>query len=240
MDDADSVETIINERFYRRPELFYSSDKLVQSYGVAASRILSNKTPTLRVQLNKRAMNPRRIHALLLLAFGLVCSAAGQPGSIPPSSSAPPTTASDASTGAAPADIFDAVAHSDLSGIAALLSAKPQLSFATNSDGQTPLHVAAFDGGIRRTILGVPIPKPKCLDMARLLVASKADVNARDNSGQTPLHRAAFCGRADVMAFLLANKATSTRRTLMALPRCIWRRDLSAKNPLRIRRISWK
>lgn len=152
-------------------------------------------------------MNPRSIHALLLLAFGLVCSAAGQPGSTPLSASAPPTTASGASTRAAPADIFNAVARSDLEGIAALLSANPQLFFATNSDGQTPLHVAAFDRGIRRTILGAPIPEPKCLDMVRLLVAGKADVNARDNSGQTPLHRAAFCGRADVMAFLLANKA---------------------------------
>jgi type I restriction enzyme R subunit len=36
-EDDDSVETIVNERFYHRPKMFYSPDKLVQSYGVPAS-----------------------------------------------------------------------------------------------------------------------------------------------------------------------------------------------------------
>jgi type I restriction enzyme R subunit len=36
-EDDDAVETIVNERFYHRPEMFYSPDKLVQSYGVPAS-----------------------------------------------------------------------------------------------------------------------------------------------------------------------------------------------------------
>ena len=36
-EDDDAVETIVNERFYHRPKMFYSPDKLVISYGVPAS-----------------------------------------------------------------------------------------------------------------------------------------------------------------------------------------------------------
>jgi type I restriction enzyme R subunit len=35
-EDDDAVETIMNERFYHKPEMFYSADKLVRSYGVPA------------------------------------------------------------------------------------------------------------------------------------------------------------------------------------------------------------
>jgi hypothetical protein len=36
VEDDDSVETILQERFFHRPEMFYSSDKLVKTYGVPA------------------------------------------------------------------------------------------------------------------------------------------------------------------------------------------------------------
>jgi len=36
-EDDDAVETIVNERFYHKPRMFYSPDKLVVSYGVPAS-----------------------------------------------------------------------------------------------------------------------------------------------------------------------------------------------------------
>jgi len=36
-EDDDEVETIVNERFYHRPTMVYSPDKLVISYGVPAS-----------------------------------------------------------------------------------------------------------------------------------------------------------------------------------------------------------
>jgi type I restriction enzyme R subunit len=36
-EDDDAVETLVNERFYHRPEMYYSPDKLVISYGVPAS-----------------------------------------------------------------------------------------------------------------------------------------------------------------------------------------------------------
>ena len=44
-------------------------------------------------------------------------------------------------------------------------------------------------------------------DVAELLLANKADVNAKDNDGETPLHMAAFKGHKDVAELLLANKA---------------------------------
>lgn len=35
-EDDDSIETILQQRFFHKPEMFYSSDKLVRSYGVPA------------------------------------------------------------------------------------------------------------------------------------------------------------------------------------------------------------
>lgn len=36
VEDDDTIETILNERFYHRPEMFYAPDKLIISYGVPA------------------------------------------------------------------------------------------------------------------------------------------------------------------------------------------------------------
>lgn len=36
IEDDDTVETILNERFFHKPEWFYSPDKLIKSYGVPA------------------------------------------------------------------------------------------------------------------------------------------------------------------------------------------------------------
>lgn len=35
-EDDDAVETLMNERFYHKPKMFYSPDKLIRSYGVPA------------------------------------------------------------------------------------------------------------------------------------------------------------------------------------------------------------
>jgi type I restriction enzyme R subunit len=35
-EDDEAVETIMNERFYHRPKMYYSTDKLIRSYGVPA------------------------------------------------------------------------------------------------------------------------------------------------------------------------------------------------------------
>src|SRR5713101_2267822 len=37
VEDDDAIETILNERFYHRPEMYYSTDKLIVSYGVPAT-----------------------------------------------------------------------------------------------------------------------------------------------------------------------------------------------------------
>ena len=36
-EDDDAIETILNERFYHRPEMYYSPDKLIVSYGIPAT-----------------------------------------------------------------------------------------------------------------------------------------------------------------------------------------------------------
>ena len=36
-EDDDVIETILNERFYHRPEMYYSPDKLIVSYGIPAT-----------------------------------------------------------------------------------------------------------------------------------------------------------------------------------------------------------
>jgi len=58
--------------------------------------------------------------------------------------------------------------------------------------GETPLHWASQHGH---------------LNVAELLVAKKAEVNAKDDKGDTPLHSAAKYDHKDVAEFLLANKA---------------------------------
>jgi ankyrin repeat protein len=59
-------------------------------------------------------------------------------------------------------------------------------------DGPTPLHLAVDNGH---------------KDIAELLLANKAEVNALDTEGCTPLHEAAFRGNKEIAALLLAGKA---------------------------------
>ena len=64
----------------------------------------------------------------------------------------------------------------DLEKVKALLKDNPDLVFSKDTNGWTPLHMAAYEGH---------------KDVAELLLANKAEVNAKDNSGVTPLHLAA-------------------------------------------------
>jgi ankyrin repeat protein len=74
-----------------------------------------------------------------------------------------------------------------------LLKGSPDLVFSTDDVGNTPLHWAAHNGH---------------MDVARLLLASRADVNAVGGPVRdTPLHYATLNGHMDVAQLLLANKA---------------------------------
>ena len=64
--------------------------------------------------------------------------------------------------------------------------------------GRTPLHNAAHNGDI---------------NAVKLLLAGKANVNAKDNQGMTPLHEAARGGYKDIVELLLANKAEVNAKT---------------------------
>ena len=90
-------------------------------------------------------------------------------------------------------EIHDAAKAGDVEKVKALLKSNPDLVFSKDDkNGATPLHLAVDNG--RK-------------DVAELLLANKADVNAKEDGGGTPLHGAAIEGSKDVAALLLANKA---------------------------------
>ena len=89
-------------------------------------------------------------------------------------------------------EMHDAAQAGDLGKVKALLKGNPYLVFSKDKYGETPLHQAALWGH---------------QDVAELLLAIKAEVNAKDNEGQTPLHWAAFGGDKAVAELLLASKA---------------------------------
>lgn len=89
-------------------------------------------------------------------------------------------------------EIHDAVAKGDLEKVKALLKDNPNLVASRDDEGHTPLRIAAAKGQ---------------KDMAELLLAKGAEVNAKDNDGYTALILAAREGNTDVAKLLLANKA---------------------------------
>ena len=88
--------------------------------------------------------------------------------------------------------IHNAARRGDLEKVKALLESNPKLVFSKDTDGLTPLHLAAVRG--YKTV-------------AALLLSHGAEVNAKNEGGFTPLHVAAFEGHKDVVELLLANKA---------------------------------
>ncbi len=107
----------------------------------------------------------------------------------------------------------------------ALLKDNPDLAFRKDTNGWTPLHLAAQrpSKAVVELLLASKAEvnakdkwgqTPLHLaalndqkDVAEYLVVFKAEVNAKDNNGSTPLHVAAAGGHWDVAASLLANKA---------------------------------
>jgi len=95
-------------------------------------------------------------------------------------------------------EIHDAAKSGDLEKVKALLKANPDLVFSKDTiassflNGGTPLHFASWNGH---------------KDVAELLLANKADVNATNNLGWTPLHVAVRYDHKDVVELLLASNA---------------------------------
>jgi len=97
------------------------------------------------------------------------------------------TSCSDPKTG-----IAQAADAGDLEKVKALLKSNPNLVFDKDNYDTTPLHWAAQQGH---------------KDVAELLLASGAQVNARNKYGDTPLHFAATAGSKEVVELLLAHGA---------------------------------
>jgi hypothetical protein len=93
------------------------------------------------------------------------------------------------------ADIFDAAGNGDLARVAALLDASPELVYARNTAGETPLHSAVLG---RQTMV------------MELLLALGADPNAADVVGRTPLHFGAGSNNAVLMQMLITAGASAS------------------------------
>lgn len=91
-------------------------------------------------------------------------------------------------------EVHDAARNGDLKKIESLIKDSPDLVFSKDGNyyGYTPLHWAADQGH---------------KDVVELLMANKADVNAKDDLGQTPLNLAACFGHKDVAELLLTDGA---------------------------------
>lgn len=94
--------------------------------------------------------------------------------------------------------LFEAAGSGDLVKAQALLKGNPDLVFSKGNLGCTPLHRAV---------------KQRHKDVAELLLASKADVNAKTNNSFTPLLLAVQNGHKDVAELLLASKADISAKT---------------------------
>lgn len=91
-----------------------------------------------------------------------------------------------------PTEILRAAYNGDLETTRQLLKHNPNLVFVKDKEGFTPLHSAASHGYV---------------EIAKLLLANGADVNARINKGDAPMHYAAWHGRKEIVQLLLLNKA---------------------------------
>ena len=88
--------------------------------------------------------------------------------------------------------IHSAVWNGDLEGVQAELDNGVDVDEKDDLWGRTPLHIAAEEGH---------------KEIAELLIAKGADVNAKDSVGFTPLHEAAFYGQNEIAELLIAKGA---------------------------------
>jgi ankyrin repeat protein len=124
-------------------------------------------------------------------------------------------------------DIHVAAKNGDTDEVAALLSMDSRLTRTHDSDGWTPLHLAAHYGhadivsimlhnnapvDIRSTNTMANTPLHAALagrrtDVSKLLIDAGADVNARQHGGWVPLHAAAANGDRELVDLLIARGA---------------------------------
>ena len=121
-------------------------------------------------------------------------------------------------------DVFDAAMIGDTPALRALIAEDPTRLTDTDTDGYTPLHLAAYfqqedavrvllDLGASATAwstgealaqpLHLAATRPRNGAICRALVTAGADVNAPQEDGGTPLHRAAQSGDAETIEALL-------------------------------------
>ncbi len=109
-------------------------------------------------------------------------------------STAPTAAASNAAPSApvGASEIQEAARQGNRDKVQELLESNPELVATKDSNGRTPLHLAAWQGH---------------RDAVELLLNHKSDVNARDKAGDTPLHLAAGHGAQETVELLLARGA---------------------------------
>ena len=130
-------------------------------------------------------------------------------------------------------NVFEAAALGRTGRVAELVEQAPELVDSVAPDGFTPLQLASFFGH-RETVEqllehGADVALPARNDMAvmplhaaaasnqnevaRLLLANGAPVNARQQGGYTPLHSAAANGNVELVRLLLEHGADATAQT---------------------------
>jgi cytohesin len=112
--------------------------------------------------------------------------------SVPSTPSADPLPGRPAETPTPDDEFQGAVRQGDLAKVQVLLKDHPDLVICKDDRGDTPLHGAAISGH---------------KDVAELLLANKAEVDAKGDGGRTPLYRAVFSSQKDVAELLLAHGA---------------------------------
>ena len=140
-----------------------------------------------------RTDHPKAANLMLIVKRSLDDRSAIAPPSPPTSANTPP--------------LVTAVRSGDPSKLAEEISKAKDINEQDQIQRQTALHWAAKEGK---------------LDMARILVASKANVNAGDRQGKTPLSFAAQAGNYEVCAFLVESGADVNVRDALKGNPLLW------------------